>query len=101
MSNVVLLAADHICVLADGVLGEVLFHTLRVVLVRQFNAGVSQAWTKIYSQMFSIVLPVALAIELKDSWAKQLSHAMAESDIYRGLRSSPTSPTSVTHHSSH
>lgn len=46
-----------------GIVGDVLFHTLRQVLGELFSKPAETAWKKIYSTMLRIIVPLAIAYE--------------------------------------
>jgi hemoglobin-like flavoprotein len=48
-----------------GIVGSVLFYTLQKVLGEQYTPIVSQAWTKIYSKMLAIIVPMVVDYELQ------------------------------------
>ena len=55
------------CCSADGVVGEVLFWTLRNCTgPTVYTHDVHQAWVKVYSRMLKIMVPLAVAHELRD-----------------------------------
>ena len=50
----------------DGIVGDVLFWTIRACVGPQvFTAAVHSAWVKIYSRMLRTMVPCAIAHELK------------------------------------
>lgn len=56
----------------DGVVGEVLFWSLRQCLGLDIYTSIChQAWIKVYSNMLTIMVPLAVAHELKDGSAQE------------------------------
>lgn len=54
-----------------GVVGEVLFWSIRLCVgASVYTYDVHQAWVKIYSHMLKVMVPLAVAYELKDSSAQ-------------------------------
>ena len=49
-----------------GIVGDVLFWTLRKCLGSEYDALTAVAWTKIYSYMLYVIVPVAAADEIQD-----------------------------------
>lgn len=48
-----------------GILGEVMFWTLRVVLGSAYTPDVHETWRKIFSRMLKVLVPVSIAYELR------------------------------------
>ena len=57
--------------LTDGIVGEVLFWTLRKCLGRAYDARTHGAYVKILSRMLKVMVPVAVAFEMNNSEAQQ------------------------------
>ena len=56
----------------DGIVGEVLFWSLKQCLgVQMYDMLAHQAWIKVYSRMLRIMVPMAVAHELKDGSAQE------------------------------
>lgn len=52
---------------SDGIVGEVLFYTLRMCLGKSiYLPSVHRVWVKVYSRMLRTIVPVAVALELKN-----------------------------------
>ena len=68
-ATLVMLAKQHcdrgIKAVEYGVVGEVLFFTLRFVLGSAFTERVHAAWVKIFCRMLKTMVPVAIAYELQ------------------------------------
>ena len=63
----------------DGLVGEVLFWSIKLCVGEMYNPEVHLAWVKIYSRMLRTMVPVAVAYELKDGSAQQkrfLTHSL-------------------------
>eukprot|EP01040_Poterioochromonas_malhamensis_P008009 gene8009-8657_t len=55
-----------------GIVGEVLFWTLRAILgPQEYSNELNGAWVKIYSRMLRVMVPIAIAYELKDGSAQE------------------------------
>jgi len=55
-----------ILLLIDGIVGEVLFWVLRQVLgAEMYSHTVHMAWVKVYNRMLSIIVPKAVALEVR------------------------------------
>jgi len=53
-------------VISDGIVGEVLFWVLRQVLgAEMYSHAVHMAWVKVYNRMLSIIVPKAVALEVR------------------------------------
>jgi len=48
-----------------GIVGEVLFYTLKTVLGDTYSEDVHLAWVKVFSRMLKVMVPVAVAYEMK------------------------------------
>lgn len=56
----------------DGIVGEVLFWTLREVLgIEVYTSNVHTIWIKIFCRMLTVIVPVAVAFELKGDIGKR------------------------------
>ena len=53
-----------------GIVGEVMFWTLGKVLGPAYTPEVHDAWVKIFSSMMKVIVPIAVAHELKDNSAQ-------------------------------
>jgi len=49
-----------------GIMGDVLFWTLRKCLGTKYDNATSHSWTKIYSYMLKIIVPIAVADEIQE-----------------------------------
>jgi hemoglobin-like flavoprotein len=54
-----------------GIVGSVLFYTLQKVLGEQYTESVSHAWTKVYSKMLSIIVPMVVDYELQEDESRR------------------------------
>ena len=69
-----------------GIVGEVLFFTLRKVLGdEEFDAEVYKIWTKIMSRLLVIMVPSALAHELKSGINQEQRLALADDSLNRKI----------------
>ncbi len=50
----------------DGVVGEIIFHTLGKVCGDEFNNDARVGWIKIISRILDVVLPIVINFELKN-----------------------------------
>lgn len=59
-----------------GVVGEVMFWTLRKVLGKAFTSDIHNSWLKIFSGMLKIIVPMALKCEMQNNSAqkKRIDH---------------------------
>lgn len=58
--------------MVDGIVGEVLFWSLRQCIgIDMYTPTCHQAWIKVYSNMLKIMVPLAVAHELKDGSAQE------------------------------
>ena len=48
-----------------GMLGDVLFYTLRTVLGDRYSPAHNEAWTKVYCNVLTILVPTAVGIEME------------------------------------
>ena len=56
----------------DGMVGEVLFWSLRQVLgPNDYNLNAHRVWIRVYSRMLKVMVPIAVAHELKDGSAQE------------------------------
>lgn len=53
-----------------GIIGEVMFWTLKIVLKSEYSSKVHIAWVKIFSSMLNIILPIAISHELRSNRAQ-------------------------------
>lgn len=53
-----------------GVVGEVMFWSLRKVLGKSYTHGIHTAWVKIFSSMLKIIVPLSIEHELKSNAAQ-------------------------------
>lgn len=54
-------------VLVDGIVGEVMFWTIKTCIGEEaFDKSVQTAWVRIFSRMLKIMVPVAVAHELRN-----------------------------------
>lgn len=60
-----------VCSLIDGILGEVLFWTLRSILGQDYTLTVNSAWIKMYSRLLNVIVPIAIAYEMKTTLAQE------------------------------
>lgn len=65
--KIVALAESHcqmgIRTIEYGVIGEVLFWSLQKILGDAYNRRVEEAWTKVFSSMLRIIVPIAVSFE--------------------------------------
>lgn len=50
---------------SDGVVGEVLFYTLRRCLGPEYDSRTHRAWVKLFSRMLSVIVPCAVQFEMR------------------------------------
>jgi hemoglobin-like flavoprotein len=60
-----------ICSPVDGIVGEVLFWTVRRCLGEAYTPDVQLIWTKVVSRMLKIMIPCAVAFELQSHGVHQ------------------------------
>jgi hemoglobin-like flavoprotein len=61
-----------------GIVGSVLFHSLKKVLAEEYTEAVHQAWVKIYSAMLSIIVPMVVDHELLQDREQQLGQGQGQ-----------------------
>ncbi len=78
-----------------GIVGEVLFYSLKKVLGSEYSKEVHRAWIKIFSRMLKIMVPVAVAFELKSGAAQsdRFSEQSSTLDILLAKRAEPQKAT--------
>lgn len=65
---------------ADGIVGEVLFWALRLVIGYEvYTDEMHSAWVKVYSRMLRVIVPVAIAWELELGPTKAQSSRVSSS----------------------
>ena len=66
-----------------GMVGEVLFYTLRKCLGPAYSVDVSKAWIKVFSRMLRYIVPKAIALELSTSSDAQIDRFKSYDDELR------------------
>lgn len=61
-----------------GVIGDVLFWSLQKILADKYTRRVEEAWTKVFSSMLRIIVPIAVAFERDAGRAERAAVARAE-----------------------
>lgn len=65
---------------ADGIVGEVLFWALRLVVgTEAYTDELHSAWVKVYSRMLRVIVPVAISWELERGSTKAQSTRVSNS----------------------
>jgi uncharacterized membrane protein YgcG len=65
---------------ADGIVGEVLFWALRLVVgTEAYTDQLHSAWVKVYSRMLRVIVPVAISWELERGSSKVQSTRVSNS----------------------
>lgn len=60
-----------ICLFTDGIMGEVVFWTLKKCLGHEFDEKTHFVWVKIFSRILKNMVPVAVAYELETKSVNQ------------------------------
>lgn len=61
-----------------GVIGEVLFWSLQKILGDAYTRRVEEAWTKVFSSMLRIIVPIAVAFERDEGRFKRAAVTRAQ-----------------------
>jgi uncharacterized membrane protein YgcG len=72
-----------------GIVGSVLFHSLKKVLAEEYTEAVHQAWVKIYSAMLSIIVPMVVDHELLQDREQQLGQGQGQGQQVGRVRGIP------------
>ena len=54
----------------DGIVGEVLFYTLKSCLGPEYDSATHKVWVKIFSRMLMVIVPVAVTFEMQSGAAQ-------------------------------
>ena len=96
-SDLVFIYLTAFRVVADGIVSEVLFWTVRRCLGEAYTPEVQRIWTKVVSRMLKIMVPCAVAFELQTGGLHQRNRfsELANSEESGGGRSTASGGVSV------
>ena len=70
-----------------GIIGDVLFWTLRKILREAFTRRVEEAWCRLFSSMLKIIVPIAVGFERDEGRFKRASMIRAKNaSTYASIR---------------
>lgn len=81
-----------------GIIGEVMFWSLRFCLGELYSKDIHMAWVKLFSTMLAVILPVAVGRELNCDVAQKsrsLAHAQQHAYSYRRPSSDMNTSTNI------
>ena len=86
-----------------GIMGDVLFWTLRKCLGTKYDNATSHSWTKIFSYMLKIIVPIAVADEITEVKAREKKDKIASESSLSGRtkKNSISKYTSRSNHMTH